>query len=136
MRRPFDHPLVVCDSHPGHAESVTHPLVSIGCEVRPYDDEEELIEAAAAQRPSAIVYELRHQLPVDLAILTLVRRALPDVPLVVVAGALADTTRRALRGACTAIVTSETLELGEVAAVVRTLLRHARRHAGAALGVA
>ena len=82
MRARARHPLVVCEAHPGHGEAVAEELVEAGYEVRCCADEESLIEAVATRHPCAVVYELRHQILVDMAILALLRRVLPHVPLV------------------------------------------------------
>ncbi len=120
------HPLVVCGAHPGHGEAVAEDLVALGYEVRHCTDEETLIEVAAALRPSAIVYELQHQLPVDLAILALVRRVLPHVPFVVVAGALAEQAVRALRAVNPTVLTCDPVDRSELRAAVRLAVRRSR----------
>ena len=126
MRAHASHPLLVCESHPGHGEAVAEELVALGYEVRRCADEEAMIAAAAAQRPSAVVYELRHQVPVDLAILALVRRVLPDVPLIVVARELAEAAMQALRAVHPDVFAAEPVSPDDLRAAVRTAVRHAR----------
>jgi DNA-binding NarL/FixJ family response regulator len=120
------HPLVVCGAHPGHGEAVAGELVGFGYEVRHCTDEESLIEVAAEVRPCAIVYELQHQLPVDLAILALVRRVLPSVQLVVVAGALAEQAVRALRAVSPTVLAHDPMDRSELRDAVRLAVRRSR----------
>jgi len=120
------HPLVVCEAHPGHGEDVAAELVSYGYEVRCCGDEEALIEAVSERHPSAVVYELHHQLPVDLAILVLVRRLLPDVPLVLIAHGHETPTVRALRTMQPAVLAHEPVDREGLRAAVRRAVRRAR----------
>ena len=120
------HPLVVCGAHPGHGEAVAQDLASFGYEVRHCTDEESLIEVAAEVRPCAIVYELQHQLPVDLAILALVRRVLPCVQLIVVAGEFAEQAVRALRAVNPMVLGTGPIDRSELRSAVRLAVRRAR----------
>jgi DNA-binding NarL/FixJ family response regulator len=120
------HPLVVCGAHAGHGEAVAEELHSFGYDVRHCVDEESLIEAAAALRPRAIVYELHHQLAVDLAILSLVRRILPDVPLVVVAGDMAAQAVNALRAVHPTVLAHDPVDRRELRVAVRLAVRRSR----------
>ena len=104
MRARVRHPLVVCEAHPGHGEAVAEELVEAGYDVFRCPDEDSLIASLGNRHPRAIVYELRHQLPVDLAILALVRRVLPDVPLVLLTSQLEGPTLRALRAMAPAVL--------------------------------
>ena len=117
--------LVVCGTHAGHGEAVVEELVGSGYDARHCIDEESLMEAAFTLRPRAIVYELHHQLPVDLAILSLVRRLLPHVPLIVVAGALAEQAVRALRAVNPTVLTHDPVDRSELLDAVRLALRRA-----------
>jgi DNA-binding NtrC family response regulator len=119
--------VVVCESRPGHGESVAALLVSIGYDVRLCSDEEALIEAMAARPPRAVVYELRHQVPVDLAILSLVRRVLPGVPLVVVSGPLSEHAVRSLRAVNPLLLTHDPVDFEELRAAVRRAVARSRR---------
>ena len=126
MKHGARHPLVVCGSHPGHGEAVAEELVAFGYDVRHCADEESLVEAAAALRPCAIVYELHHQLSVDLAILSLVRRVLPHVPLVVVAGALAEQAICGLSTLHATVLGHEPVDRTELRHAVRLAVRRSR----------
>jgi hypothetical protein len=119
------HLLVVCGSHAGHGAAVAEELVGFGYDARHCIDEESLMEAAFTLRPHAIVYELHHQLPVDLAILALVRRVLPRVPLIVVAGALAEQAVRVLRAVNPTVLTHDPVDRSELHDAVRLALRRA-----------
>lgn len=120
------HAVVVCEAHPGHGEAVAEALVAVGYEVHCCPDEESLLEAASTASPRAIVYELRHQLPVDLAILALVRRVLPRVPLLVVAGALAEPAIEALRAFDSTVFDARRVEPASLVDAVREAVRPAR----------
>lgn len=115
--------LVVCGSHAGHGEAVAEELVGFGYDARHCIDEESLMEAAFTLRPRAIVYELHHQLSVDLAILALVRRVLPRVPLIVVAGAMAEQAVRALRAVNPTVLAHDPVDRSELHDAVRLALR-------------
>jgi DNA-binding NarL/FixJ family response regulator len=123
MKPQARHSLVVCGAHPGHGESVAEELVSFGYDVRHCTDEESLITQAAEHRPCAIIYELQHQLPVDLAILALVRRVLPHVPFVVVAGALAEQAVRVLRAVHPMVLAHDPVDRSELRNAVRLAVR-------------
>ncbi len=126
MRKYACHPLVVCEAHPGQSESLAEELSVLGYDVRPCPDEESMIEAMAARRPVAVVYELRHQVHVDVAILALLRRLVPDVPLVLVTRDLAAAALRALCVVHPDVLTTEPVARVDLRAAVRTAVRHAR----------
>lgn len=130
------HPLVVCEAHPGHGEEVAEDLVAYGYEVRCCPDEEALLEAVSDRHPSAVVYELHHQLPVDLAILALVRRLLPNVPLVLIAGEHAQPTVRALRAMQPAVIAAEPVSREGLRDAVRSAVRRARARVRRGVAVA
>jgi len=121
------HRVLVCEAHPGHGEPVARLLLSVGYDVRCCPDEESLIEAVAAQTPRVVVYELHHQLPVDLAILALVRRVVPAVPLVVVAGQRAGPAANALRALHPTVLEHEPVDREELHSAVRAAVRRSRR---------
>ena len=129
MRARARHPLVVCEAHPGHGESVAEELVEAGYEVRCCPDGESLIEAVAQQHPSAVVYELCHQLPVDMAILALVRRVLPGIPLVLLTCESEGPSLRALREMSPAVLAHEPVGREGLRTAVRTAVRRGRSRA-------
>ena len=126
MRLRARQPLVVCGARPGHGEAVAAELVSFGYDVRHCSDEESLAAAACALRPHAIVYELQHQLPVDLAILALVRRVMPHVPLIVVACGLAEQAERGLHALHPTVLGHDPVDRGELRHAVQLALRRSR----------
>ncbi len=122
------HALVVCEAHPGHGESIADELVEAGYEVRACLDEESLIEAVSLRPPNAVVYELRHQLPVDLAILALLRQVIPGVPLVLLAcDECRGPTVHALRAMRPAVLAHEPVGREALHAAVRTAVRRGAR---------
>ena len=126
MRSRAHYSVVVCESHPGHADAVAGQLLEYGYDVRRCADELALIETSVASRPRAIVYELHHDLPVDLAVLSLVRRVLPHIPLVVVAGALAEHAIRVLRAIDPTVLEHEPVDRAELIAAMRRAMRRSR----------
>jgi len=126
MKSRAHYSVVVCESRPGHGDAVASELAGYGYEVRRCSDEMSLIETSVASRPRAIVYELHHQLPVDLAILSLVRRVLPHIPLVVIAGALAEHAVRVLRAIDPTVLAHEPVDRAELIAAVRHAMRRSR----------
>ena len=101
-------------------------LVGYGYDVRTCADEMTLIETSVASRPRAIVYELHHDLPVDLAVLSLVRRVLPHIPLIVIAGALAEHAIRVLRAIDPTVLSREPVDRAELISAVRRAMRRSK----------
>jgi DNA-binding response OmpR family regulator len=126
MKSRAHHSVVVCEAHSGHGDAVAEKLAQSGYDVRRCTDEMSLIETSVASRPRAIVYELHHELPVDLAVLSLVRRVLPHIPLVVVAGALAEHAIRVLRAIDPTVLAHEPVDRAELIAAVRSAMRRSR----------
>lgn len=86
---------------------------------------EELLEEVIQRRPDALVYALCPQMEQDLGILGLIRRASPDLPLVLLAPDDSIATRRrvlALRPIYYAVWPTEPVELREAvrAALVKS----------------
>ena len=84
MRTRQRHAIVVCEAHPGATGAVSTLLDAEGFVVHRSTDDESLIEATASHAPQAIVYVLAHDLVVDIALLQLLRRVAPEVPLVLI----------------------------------------------------
>jgi hypothetical protein len=105
---------------------VAEELVAFGYDVRHCSDEESLVAVASALRPRAIVYELKHQLCVDQAILALVRRALPHVPLIVVACGVAEQAERGLHSLHPTVLAHDPVDRGELRHAVKVALRRSR----------
>jgi DNA-binding NarL/FixJ family response regulator len=120
------HSLVVCGAHPGHGEAVVAELAEFGYDVHHCADEESLVEAAASVRPRAIVYELQHQLSVDLAILALVRRIVPHVPLIVVACGHRDQAERGLESLHPTVLEHDPVDRGELLQAVQRAIQRSR----------
>ena len=118
--------VVVCETRSDGGDAAASGLSGCGWDVRRCDDEMSLIETAVASRPRAIVYELHHQLSVDLAMLSLVRRVLPNVPLVILAGALAEHVARGLRAIHPTVLAHEPVDRAELIAAVRNAMRRSR----------
>jgi DNA-binding response OmpR family regulator len=120
------HAVMVVETRPGRFGPVADELDAGGFDVRRCDDDMSLIETAASARPRAIVYELHHEMSVDLAVLALVRRVLPRIPLVVVAGAFAEHAARVLRPLRPTVLAREPVDRAELIAAVRTAVRRSR----------
>jgi DNA-binding NtrC family response regulator len=86
-----------------------------------------LLEEALARRPDTVVYELRSDAPADLALLRLLRRVMPDVPLVLMAGDESLATQKLVRELRPIYYAVEPLDAGEILSAVRSALaRHVR----------
>jgi DNA-binding NtrC family response regulator len=79
--------IVVCGPRTGHTEGVAGLLSEQGWDVTLCSGGEALLALVCEHRPRAIVYALAHQLAVDLALLVLLSRVAPGLPVVVVASA-------------------------------------------------
>lgn len=85
-----------------------------------------LLEAMVHRAPSAVVFELRGERPQDLGALHLIRRALPRVPLIVVADGDSLELRRRVQVLKPAYYAVRPLDRAEIAEALADTLRHAR----------
>jgi DNA-binding NtrC family response regulator len=87
--------VVVCDGCP---EGVLAPVLKgEPWDVIPCGSGESVLEAVVVRRPDVIVYGLRNDSHGEIAMLQLLRRAAPDVPLILIAPHVSLETQRALR---------------------------------------
>jgi DNA-binding NtrC family response regulator len=75
--------LCLCPDRPG--EAVCASLRVEGLRLVHCSNRDLLLEDLVQHRPDALIYTLRHQQAADLAVLQLVRRLVPDLPVVLVA---------------------------------------------------
>lgn len=75
--------LCLCSDRPG--EAVCDALRSEDVRLLHCAQRDLLIERLVEHRPDVLIYTLRRQQPEDLAVLQLVRRQVPDLPVVLVA---------------------------------------------------
>jgi hypothetical protein len=78
-------PILLCGPTAGHTNAVAEWLGDEGWNVERCPGCEALFAFVSERRPAALVYALAHQLAVDQALLALLRRVAPDLPVVVVA---------------------------------------------------
>jgi DNA-binding NarL/FixJ family response regulator len=105
-------------------------LAGQGLELVPCADGQALLEEVIQRRPDALVYALCANCDQDLRVLQLVRRAAPDLPLVLLAADESISTRRQvlnLRPIYYAVWPADAGELQE--AVVAALLKSSRPRA-------
>jgi DNA-binding NtrC family response regulator len=77
--------IAICPASP-HAETVPlHVLVEEGHEIVRCESAVELLECMATQPPGAVLYFLDRNPETDLALLRLIRRTAPQLPLILVA---------------------------------------------------
>jgi DNA-binding NtrC family response regulator len=73
------------------------PLAAAGMRMVNRPPGESLLEGALDLHPDAVLYELRSDNPVDLAVLQLLRRTCPQLPLVLIVGDASINEQRLLR---------------------------------------
>jgi DNA-binding NarL/FixJ family response regulator len=93
-------------------------------DVVPCADHHALLEAMVQRSPAAVVFELRGECPQDLGVLHLVRRALPRVPLIVVADSDSLDLRRRIQALQPTYFAVRPLEADEVAEALTDALHH------------
>lgn len=74
--------VLLCHCQPAEERALLDDDVSFVC----CEESEEMIEEVALRPPDVVVYEVRPESASDLAVLRLLRRVAPRVPLVVVGG--------------------------------------------------
>ena len=99
------------------------PYTMVRCQ-----DLQALLEAIVHRAPAAVVFELRGERPQDLGALHLVRRALPRVPLIVVADGDSLELRRRVQVLQPTYYALRPLEPAEVVEALVDVLTHARSH--------
>lgn len=119
--------VVLCDVGACENGELYESLVGLGYELEDCHDGETLLEAVVARSPDVVVFAMRADNLSDMAVLQLLRRILPDAPLILLVrdGSLA--TRRsvqALRPMYYAVAPVEGAELREA---VRAAIVHRRR---------
>lgn len=75
--------MCLCSERPG--EAVCDALRNEGVRLLHCGQRDLLLERLVQHRPDVLIYTLRRQQPEDLAVLQLVRRQVPDLPVVLVA---------------------------------------------------
>ena len=119
--------VVLCDAGSRENGDLYESLVGLGYELENCHDGETLLEAVVARPPDVVVYALRAANESDLAVLQLLRRILPDAPLIMLVRGGSLATRRevqALRPMYYAVAPVEGAELREA---VLSALEHRRR---------
>jgi DNA-binding NtrC family response regulator len=119
--------VVLCDAGSSDKSDFYDSLVGLGYELESCRDGEALLEAVVARTPDVVVYSMRADNLSDMAVLQLLRRILPDAPLILLVREGSLATRRsvqALRPMYYAVAPVEEAELREA---VRAGIVHRRR---------
>jgi len=100
-------------------------LDRLPCTVVRCQDLHVLLEAMVHRAPAAVVFELRKERPQDLGALHLIRRALPRVPLIVVADEDSLELRRRVQVLQPTYYAVRPLDRAEIAEALADTLQHA-----------
>jgi DNA-binding response OmpR family regulator len=116
--------IMICDPHPTEDSArVAHSLGATGYVVESLSDGATFLEAAIANRPNLIVYTLCSDLESDLAVLRLLRRAQPDVALVLITGPMSLHQRSIIQALRPTFCSVGPTDVSELIEVVRAALR-------------
>jgi DNA-binding NtrC family response regulator len=119
--------LCACDRSTGNALQAS--LSNADLEVLHCAAVESLIEEVVRHRPEVVVYELRSDFQADLAVLHLLKRAAPDLPLVLITADGSLKTERLMRELRPVYYAVQPVEPGEILdAVHSALAKRAGRH--------
>jgi DNA-binding NtrC family response regulator len=123
--------IMICDPHPRHDEGVrvADSLVDRGYRVRSFTDGARFLEAAVAQPPDLVLYALGPELEEDLGVLRLMRRAHPELKLIVLAAEPSLRVRAAVQALRPTFSIAAPPEPDEVLEVVKAALERRDRHA-------
>ena len=121
--------IMICDPRPRHDDvgRVADTLLDRGYGVRSFSDGERFLEAAVAQPPDLVVYALGEELESDLGVLKLLRRALPDMHLIVLSAQPSLRTRTAVQPLRPIFYAVDPPDPDEVIEVVQTALERRER---------
>ena len=121
--------IMVCDPRPEVDESgrVAASLARDGYEVESYSDGARFLEAAVEHPPDLVVYALGAAIEPDLAVLRVLRRAKPDMELIVLAHQASLETRTAIQPLRPIFYSVGPLDPDEVVSVVQAAARRRER---------
>jgi DNA-binding NarL/FixJ family response regulator len=121
--------IVVCDPlHDGCSEAC-RSLEGDGLELISCEDGERLLEAVIGHPPDVVVYCLRSDIDVDLAVLHLLRRVMPDTPLILLAREGDLETRKAVQSLRPLFYAVAPIDPDELREVVHSVFARQRKRA-------
>ena len=121
-------PRIVVQAACAPSDAPLIPLLEAeGFELVPCDDSRALLEEVMHRQPDAIVYALCADCREDLGVLRLMRRAAPDVPLVLLAADESLDTRKATQALRPIYYAVCPIDGAELCDVVRTAVRRRSR---------
>ncbi len=121
--------IVVCDPlHDGCSEAC-RSLEGAGLELVSCEDGERLLEAVIGHPPDVVIYCLRPALDADLAVLHLLRRVMPDAPLILLAREGDLDTRKAVQSLRPLFYAVAPIDVDELKDVVHSIFARQRKRA-------
>jgi len=117
--------IMICDQRPTHEDSerVAAALERKGYGVESFSDGARFLEAVVTRPPHLVVYALGRDLESDLGVLRLLRRAQPDLGLIVMADQPSLRTRTAVQSLRPVFYAVDPPDPEEFIEVVQTALR-------------
>jgi DNA-binding NarL/FixJ family response regulator len=123
--------VVVCDPLQDECGESCAPLQSGTLQLETCVDGEHLLEAVIGNAPDAIVYCMRSDIDADLAVLHLLRRILPDAPLILLAREGSLATQRAVQALRPVYYMVAPVDAEELREAVESVVGRRRHTAGA-----
>ena len=120
--------VVLCESAKIASGSPYESLVGLGYELEDCHDGEMLLEAVVARPPDVVVYAMSGESESDLAVLHLLRRILPDAPLILLVDECSLATRREMQILRPMYYAVSPVEAAELREAVRSAILHRRPH--------
>jgi DNA-binding NtrC family response regulator len=120
--------LVLCACDRSTASTLRAALIPPEFELHCCPAVESVIEEVVRRRPEVVVYELRAQCPSDLAVLQLLKRVAPEVPLVLIACAGSLNQERVVRELRPVYYAVQPAEPEEILDAVHAALGRRARH--------
>jgi DNA-binding response OmpR family regulator len=121
--------IMICAARPAHqdADRVAAALRQAGYRVESFPDQARFLEAAVARPPALVVYALGPSLEDDLGVLRLLKRAQPDVSVIVMTEDPSLRTRAAVQPLRPVFFSVDPTDPEEVLEVVRETIRRRAR---------
>lgn len=119
--------VVLCDAGETGNGSPYESLVGLGYELEDCRDGETLLEAVVARPPDVVVFTMSGESDGDLAVLHLLRRILPDAPLILLVDECSLATRREMQILRPMYYAVSPVEGAELREAVRSAILHRRK---------
>lgn len=119
---------VICACGAGSRDALERPLCEAGFPVECCAPGEPVVEQVLEHRPGVVVYELRGDRMADLAVLRLLRRVAPEIPLVLITGEESLVAQRLVRDLHPVYYAVHPVAPDEIVEAVRAALQRRQRH--------